>query len=64
MRLFHLSALILLALLSVPLASAQDRRTPQNHPERAQSASEAKPADNAAHGAGVLRLLPADAVSE
>src|SRR5690242_19041237 len=64
MRLFRSSALILLALLSAPLASAQDRRAPPNHPGRAESASEAKPADNAPHGAGVLRLLPPDAVSD
>src|SRR5689334_21138094 len=64
MRLFRSSALILLALLSAPLASAQDRRAPPNHPGRAESASEAKPADNPPHGAGVLRLLPPDAANE
>jgi carboxypeptidase C (cathepsin A) len=53
-----------MALLTVPLASAQDRRIPPNHPGRAESASEAKPADNAPQGPGVLRLLPPDATSE
>ena len=60
---FRSSVLMLLALLSAPIASAQDQHG-QGHPGRAGQATQGKPADNASHGPGVLRLLPPDAVSE
>ena len=51
--------LMLLALLSaLPAASAQD------HPARPERAAQAKPADDASHGPGVLQLLPPDSTSD
>jgi carboxypeptidase C (cathepsin A) len=56
---FRWSILMLLALLATsPVALAQDRAA---RPERA---TQAKPADEAQHGPGVLRLLPPDAASD
>jgi carboxypeptidase C (cathepsin A) len=66
MRPFRLTALALLALLSGPVAWAQDQHQ-QGHASRAAQAKPAdqtKPADNTPHGAGVLRLLPPDSVTE
>ena len=62
MRLFRWSSLTLLALLAAsPIALAQDRPA---RPERpAQSRPEQSKPDEA-HGPGVLRLLPPDAVSD
>src|SRR4051794_38563253 len=51
------SALLLLLLLTASPALAQER------PGRPERAAQAKPADEAQQGPGVLRLLPADAVS-
>ena len=60
MRFLRSSVLVLLALLAAsPIALAQDR--PRSRPERS---AQAKPADDAPHGPGVLRLLPPDAVSD
>jgi carboxypeptidase C (cathepsin A) len=63
MRFFRCSILVLLALLAVsPILQAQDR---QERPGRPDRSAQAKPSDEAQqHGAGVLRLLPPDAVSD
>src|SRR5438477_1303756 len=59
MRFLRSSVLLLLALLAAsPIALAQER------PQRAERSAPAKPADDAPHGPGVLRLLPPDAVSD
>ena len=59
MRLFRWSVVALLALLAAsPMALAQDR------PGRSERGAQAKPADDAPHGPGVLRLLPPDATSD
>ncbi len=63
MRFFRCSILVLLALLAAsPISLAQDR---QDRPGRPDRSAQAKPSDEAQqHGAGVLRLLPPDAVSD
>jgi carboxypeptidase C (cathepsin A) len=64
MRFFHCAIPVLLALLvASPISLAQDR---QDRPGRPDRSAQAKPPDEAQqqHGAGVLRLLPPDAVSD
>jgi carboxypeptidase C (cathepsin A) len=59
MRILSWSAVTLAALLAAaPLSLAQDR------PARSERPPPARPAEDGPHGPGVLRLLPADAVSD
>ena len=63
MRFFRWSILVLLALLAAsPIALAQDRQDRPGRPD-ALGASQAR-RERQPHGAGVLRLLPPDAVSD
>jgi carboxypeptidase C (cathepsin A) len=59
MKLLRPLVFALLAVLAAsPIAQAQER------PERADRSAQARPADDAQHGPGVLRLLPPDATSD
>jgi len=64
MRFLRSTVLVLLALLvASPIASAQERSA-QDRPQRPERSAPVKPADDALHEPGVLRLLPPDAVSD
>jgi carboxypeptidase C (cathepsin A) len=72
MRFLRWSVLTLLILLTAsPVALTQERQErpdrqerPQDRPARPERPAQARPADDAQQGPGVLRLLPPDAVSD